>query len=274
LSAKEDRLKFWRPWSLKQLELLQGTNVSNPCCQQFAQSYVIGTIQSGKGILHYRKTKLELTRGTFYIIAPEEVWSCQAEALTFSHLFVDPSLLQRVSTEIVGAQKSRLHFPDSRLHDISLSLFFEELFARFTMSASRLEQDDLLLQGVAQLLLWRSEDRGADERLERDYSAIKRVKAYLAEHYAENVSLEELANIAHLNTFHLAHLFRHVVGLPPHAYQIQLRLSHARELLVQGFPVGYVAHETGFFDQTHFTYHFKRHIGVTPGTYRKTARSY
>jgi AraC-like DNA-binding protein len=132
LSTKEDRLKFWRPWSLKQLELLQGTNVSNPCCQQFAQSYVIGTIQSGKGILHYRS----------------------------------------------------------------------------------------------------------------------------------------------MNMFHLAHLFRHVIGLPPHAYQIQLRLSHARDLLGQGFPVGYVAHETGFFDQTHFTYHFKRHVGVTPGTYRKTARSY
>jgi AraC-like DNA-binding protein len=69
-------------------------------------------------------------------------------------------------------------------------------------------------------------------------------------------------------------VFRQAVGLPPHAYQLQLRLSHARNLLAQGFPISYVAHETGFFDQTHFTKQFKRHVGVTPGTYRKTAKFY
>jgi transcriptional regulator GlxA family with amidase domain len=60
--------------------------------------------------------------------------------------------------------------------------------------------------------------------------------------------------------------------MPPHAYQTQLRLSHARTLLAQGFEVGYVANETGFFDQSHFAQQFKRHFLVTPGSYRKTAR--
>jgi AraC-like DNA-binding protein len=153
----------------------------------------------------------------------------------------------------------------------TLSLFFEHLFTRFTVSTSRLEQQELLLQAVSQLLLSCTEDRGAtDWRGER--SAIQRVKAYLAEHYAEDVSLETLASIAHLSEFHLARLFRQIVGLPPHAYQIQVRLWHARKLLAQDFSVSYVAHETGFFDQTHFTHLFKRHVGVTPGIYRKTAR--
>jgi len=45
-------------------------------------------------------------------------------------------------------------------------------------------------------------------------------------------------------------------------------------LLAQDFSVTYVANETGFFDQTHFTNQFKQHVGVTPSTYRKTARFY
>lgn len=273
MNAAQERLKFWRPWKLSQLELLQGTSVTNPCCQQFAQSYVIGTIQSGRGILQYRNTKQELTRGAFYVIEPEEVWSCQAEALTFSHVLVDSTFLHHMAAEIVGTEKPWSRFPGPELHDTTLSLFFEHLFARFTMSASRLEQQDLLLQGVSQLLLSRTEDRGAAD-LRWGRSAIQRVKAYLAEHYAEDVSLETLASIAHLSEFHLARLFRHVVGLPPHAYQIQVRLWHARKLLAQGFSVSYAAHETGFFDQTHFTHQFKRHVGVTPGIYRKTARFY
>lgn len=273
MNAAQERLNFWRPWKLSQLELLQGTTVTNPCCQQFAQSYVIGTIQSGRGILQYRNTRQELTRGAFYILEPEEVWSCQAEALTFSHVLVEPTFLQRLAAEVVGDEKPWLRKSGPELHDTTLSLFFEHLFARFTVPISRLEQQDLLLQGVSQLLLSRTEDRGATD-LRGERSSIQPVKAYLAEHYAEDVSLETLASIAHLSEFHLARLFRYVVGLPPHAYQIQVRLWHARKLLAQDFSVSYVAHETGFFDQTHFTKLFKRHVGVTPGNYRKTARFY
>ena len=273
MNDAQERLKFWRPWKLSQFELLQGTSVTNPCCQQFAQSYVIGTIQSGRGILQYRDTKQELTRGAFYVIEPEEVWSCQAEALTFSHVLVEPTFLQHLAAEIVGDEKPWSRESGPGLHDTTLSLFFEHLFARFAVSTSRLEQQDLLLQGVSQLLLSRSFDRGAAD-LRGGGSAIQRVKDYLAEHYAEDVSLETLASMAHLSEFHLARLFRCVVGLPPHAYQIQIRLWRARKLLAQDFSVSYVAHETGFFDQTHFTKQFKRHVGLTPGAYRKTARFY
>jgi AraC-like DNA-binding protein len=86
------------------------------------------------------------------------------------------------------------------------------------------------------------------------------------------VPLQELASVANLSPFHLSRLFRQAVGLPPHAYQTKLRLEHAKNLLAQGCGVGYVASETGFFDQSHFTQQFKRHYLVTPGSYRKTAR--
>ncbi len=150
----------------------------------------------------------------------------------------------------------------------------EVLLARFAVPASRLEQEDLLLQVLTQVLLDRRVSRGAPAYLEGERPSIERVKAYLTEHYAEEVSLETLAHIAHLSPFHLARLFRHMVGLPPHAYQIQIRLSQARTLLAQGCSISYVAQETGFSDQTHLTKQFKQHFGVTPGIYSKTTRLY
>ena len=109
-------------------------------------------------------------------------------------------------------------------------------------------------------------------QLDQEPSAITRAKAYLHAHYTEEVALHELARVAHLSPFYLARLFRQIVGLPPHAYQIQLRLARAKALLAQGFDVSYVAHETGFFDQSHFTRQFKQHFLTTPGNYQKTAR--
>lgn len=184
------------------------------------------------------------------------------------------SLLQHIAAEIVGVEKPRPHFPGPELRDTALSLIFQHLYAGLTASASQLEQQELLLEALAHLLLSHAEDRVEPQRLGWEHPAIRRVKAYLAEHYAEDVSLEVLANVANLSAFHLTRVFRQANGLPPHAYQIQLRMSQARRLLAQGFSVSYVANETGFFDQTHFTNQFKRHVGVTPGTYRKTARFY
>jgi AraC-like DNA-binding protein len=105
-----------------------------------------------------------------------------------------------------------------------------------------------------------------------EHPAVKQTKVYLEEHYAEEISLEDLARVASLSPFHLSRIFRQSVGVPPHVYQTHIRLAHAKTLLAQGFEIGDVASATGFFDQAHFTNQFKRYVSVTPGYYRKTAR--
>ncbi|QBD74934.1 AraC family transcriptional regulator [Ktedonosporobacter rubrisoli] len=262
------------PWPQQQLELLQGITLTNPYCQRFAHSYVIGTVQAGRGILQYRLSKQELARGAFYVIEPGEVWGCQSEELTFSHLLVDPTLLQHIAIETLGTEKALPHFPASGICNSALSQLFANLSAGLIEPASQLKQQETLLTALAQLLLSQARDRAELEHVGGEHSAIRRVKAYLAEHYAGDVSLGTLASIANLSAFHLTRVFRQAVGLPPHAYQLQLRIAHARNLLAKGLSVSYVAHETGFFDQTHFTKQFKRHVGITPGTYRKTAKFY
>jgi transcriptional regulator GlxA family with amidase domain len=112
----------------------------------------------------------------------------------------------------------------------------------------------------------------ASHRSAWEHPAIQCTKVYLEEHYAEEVSLEELASVACLSPFHLSRIFRQSIGVSPHVYQIHIRLAHAKTLLAQGFKIGDVACATGFFDQAHFTNQFKRYLSVTPGSYRKTAR--
>jgi AraC-like DNA-binding protein len=72
------------------------------------------------------------------------------------------------------------------------------------------------------------------------------VRDVLEADFARNVTLDELAQLAGLNAFTLLRAFRRTYGLPPHAYQLQVRLRHAKRLLRQGETPVRAALESGF----------------------------
>jgi AraC-like DNA-binding protein len=103
------------------------------------------------------------------------------------------------------------------------------------------------------------------------HDAIRRARAYLHERFNESVSLDELSAIAGLSPYHLVRSFTRRFGLPPHAYQIHVRVERARVLLATGMPPAQVASSVGFADQSHFTRHFRRINNVTPANYARAA---
>ncbi|WP_231753044.1 helix-turn-helix transcriptional regulator [Burkholderia sp. TSV86] len=92
------------------------------------------------------------------------------------------------------------------------------------------------------------------------------MRACLAADLSETVTLDDVAQAAGLSPFHAARLFARVTGMPPHAWRTQLRLQRALAPLRAGASVADVAAACGFFDQSHFTRHFKRMFGCRPGT--------
>jgi AraC-like DNA-binding protein len=98
---------------------------------------------------------------------------------------------------------------------------------------------------------------------------VSRAAEYLHFHFTQSVSLDELAAAAGLSRFVLVRSFSRRYGVPPHAFQLNLRITRARELLAKGIPAGLVAAELGFCDQSHFARHFKRIVRVNPGEYAR-----
>ncbi|GHO97984.1 hypothetical protein KSF_080320 [Reticulibacter mediterranei] len=268
--AGEGRARAWRPWQLKQFEFIQATAISTPPRRHFSRGYfLITSIQSGRADNQYRNTCTSDRggMGKFRVFEPEEAWICQPQNTTFLGITIDPTWLQEFATEMLQREQRLPHFPSHCLFDPALNKALYDLANCSLTPVSRLQQEEMLLHLFAPLLLLHAEDAGELPRLGREHPAVKRAKEYLQEHYAEEVHLQELAAVAHLSPFHFARVFRQTVGIPPHAYQIQVRLTHARALLAQGFEVSYVAHETGFFDQSHFAHQFQRYFFVPPGNY-------
>ena len=98
---------------------------------------------------------------------------------------------------------------------------------------SQLECESLVFEFLIQLILRCAENPPNLQELQEP-AIVKQIREYLEDNYAENVSLTQLAQIVERTPAHLVRVFSAEVGLPPHAYQIQVRIARAKTLLMRG----------------------------------------
>jgi AraC-like DNA-binding protein len=96
---------------------------------------------------------------------------------------------------------------------------------------------------------------------------VRRALALMRERLADALTLDELADYAGLDKFHLCRAFRAQVGMPPHSYLTQLRILQAKELLAAGTKPKDIAPQVGLYDQSQLNRHFRRIVGMTPGQF-------
>ena len=103
---------------------------------------------------------------------------------------------------------------------------------------------------------------------------LRAVVEYIEEHLDAGPTLEQMAAIARLSPNYFVSQFKRATGLPPHQYVITRRVEQAKQVLQAGtdLSLAAVALHSGFSDQSQFSHHFKRLVGVTPGQFRTPAR--
>jgi AraC-like DNA-binding protein len=188
---------------------------------------------------------------------------------SFSVAFIQPAEIERAAEEL-GGRRSTVHLATANVEDDPvLSHTLAALHGSLGAPATPLERQSLLASSVRQILGRYAETAPSMGISRREPAAVRRVREYLHEHYTEAVSLDRCAVVAALSRFHLLRAFAAGTGLPPHTYQLGLRIARARRLLAAGLPPALVASELGFADQSHFTRCFRQTVGVTPGVYAR-----
>jgi AraC-like DNA-binding protein len=103
--------------------------------------------------------------------------------------------------------------------------------------------------------------------------ALRRVLGHIEENLDTQIPMATLARLAGLSVCHFARAFKQSVGVPPHRYLINQRLSVAARLIVcTDSSLMDVALTVGFCDQSHFTRLFSRSLGESPSSYRRRHR--
>ena len=236
-------------------------------------AYQLGLSYDCQGEYTYRGARHAIPKGSLSIIHSGEVHA-PSDRTSLPHpahfvmAHIDPACLHTVAEEMTAKPTSLPCFPAVYITDPHLNHLFLTLQTVADRHAAKLEQDTARWNFLTYLIAHHAVYRPSVEPVESARAAIARACDYLHAHYAGDVALKDLAAIANLSRFHFCRVFSKTVGVSPSTYQIQLRIAQARKLLAQGLPILTVATATGFYDQSHFGRHFKRHVGTTPGNYR------
>ena len=148
---------------------------------------------------------------------------------------------------------------------------------------ARGEADRLLARGylLTILLLLLHGHLGAGHRLSGHSAAtgrhrralMLRARQYLDDHYAEEISLERLAETLKISPFYLSHLFSQEADFTFMEYLTHRRMGEARRLLeAGGHNVSETACAVGYRDANYFAKVFRRHFGLAPHEIRGPAR--
>lgn len=88
-----------------------------------------------------------------------------------------------------------------------------------------------------------------------------------------NFGLEELARLTKRDKFNFIRAFKLTTGETPHQFVIDRRLDKAKQKLASSnAPLATIAYDCGFSSQAHMTSTFTKHIGASPGAYRRDRR--
>ena len=129
------------------------------------------------------------------------------------------------------------------------------------------------LMSIFQILYCHQDDLphiNPSKRNQQTQIRIQKMLRYIQEHFAEEISLENLADFAGISRSEAGRCFKKYYAQSPMGYVTLYRLKYAQELLSKSsLTINEIAYRCGFKDNSYFVKVFKKHLKQTPSEYRK-----
>jgi AraC-like DNA-binding protein len=265
--AAQEQIGFRRADAVPGLDIIDAQR-SPRQWRDVGGGFAVTFLRTWHGSVYYRGRLHEVQPGVAFCNHPAEALVAtphQGTAGSFNVLVIAPELLR----EWLSEYQSQTLRPQWRAvaQPISSGLGgrFREFLGAFQPDASALELQSAAAELSEEMI--RELVSGSSETLTTTANSALRGVARMRECLHDQdfeADLASLAREAGLSRFQALRAFKRRYGLPPHAYQLCLRVARARALLLDGAAPADVAAHCGFVDQSHFNRHFKRIVGVTP----------
>ncbi len=253
------------------LELQRGRRVSSyQLVPHFHDEYQLMFVHEGSREIRFGRDSRVFGAGTLTLVNPGEAHStrCGGElGSSFRTMHIPVAFLQdaveALGKHTVDEPRFRFEIPGP-----ATARSFLAAHLACELQHDSLRADDLLVDFVSNLID-NSELQGRTPRTQFIDREVRLARDYIDAHFARELTLDELGAAAGISKFHLVRKFKRAMRMPPHAYQIRIRLRHAKRLLAEGMPIKQVAGQAGFADASHLGRWFRQIVGFTPAYYQR-----
>ncbi|MBF2065757.1 MAG: helix-turn-helix transcriptional regulator [Calothrix sp. C42_A2020_038] len=211
----------------------------------------------------------DIQPGDVVVIPPGAIHSCAtAQKAEYIVMMLSPQLINKAKSEDNSQDTieviPQFAKPDPLIYQMGLAL--KETLTSNAKS-SRVYAESMGSALAAHLL----QNYSAHKKQRYEYckglpsSKLLQVTQFILNHLAEDLLISSMASEIGMSKYHFARLFKQSTGMSPYQYLIKCRIEHAKILLRdKRARISEVASMVGFSDQSQFTRHFKRMVGVTP----------
>lgn len=243
-------------------------------------------VQNGRAVYMIDFETYIVEQGDILIIPPASLHSFEqyhnesfnAATIIFSQNMINGNLVDICSAKyIVPIFQNEIYLttyiPKADVHNQPLAEYMlhavQEHINRDTAYELRIRIDFLnIIQYCFQQQLYTKVKRSVSST--RTMAQIKTITNYIEEHYADKITLEDLAALANISVYHLSHIFKNCTGQSPNEYLNFYRLTKAaNKLTSEDTPILTIAIECGYNNISYFNRVFKRRYGITPKAYRQ-----
>jgi len=235
----------------------------------FHDDYTFGLITRGANRFRYRQQRMVAPVGTLCLAMPGEVHTGDAidGGWAYWTVHVPPAALAALAERLDDRGPTAPDFARPVIDDPDAARRFAAFFAGCSDDppSAHLAHEVRIVEALVALVSRHADRAGRASASRADAGIAAHVRDLLTDRASETVTLAELEASTGAGRYRLIRAFRAAYGLPPHAWQVQVRLARARTLICAGVPIAAAAIEAGFADQAHLTRHFKRSYGHTPG---------
>ena len=147
-------------------------------------------------------------------------------------------------------------------------LFRDILLQTINVNSPDMKYINALLRMVLTVILQRTRQL-ITERKHLDGELMHEVRRYIETHYAENLCLENIADIFHLSISYLARQFKKYTGFTMNTYILSCRMGEAqRRLIFTDDSIAEIARKSGYSNLSYFYATFRKKVGCTPKAYK------
>lgn len=250
------------------IEAYRFEGIVQPFPNHFHEYYVIGFVEAGERALSCRNREYALKPGAVVLFNPGDNHACvQTDERTWDYrgLNISKETMRDLAEEVTG-RRELPGFSQPVIYDGEVTCYLRPLHEMVMAESEEFEKEEHLLFLLS--LLFQRYARPFETCVPQCREEVERACAFIEEHYAERIYLDELCRQAGLSKSTLLRAFTRDKGVTPYRYLENVRIGEAKKLLEQGVSPLEAAARTGFSDQSHFTNYFSRFIGLAPGVYR------